>query len=279
MNLNPPDSSIDNGTIARKLKIIHRERTIVNYVPSMMVLGIAVYFQREELLKTHLWILCFCLQVIGASTRHYILGPKFKDFIDGKPFILRLNQFAYFMSGMSMGLHAFDVCRHYGAYSPNFAYTVLIVIGIMAASSNTLQADRSSFITYITTIEASLIGTFIYHFDSAPQFPILYLTINFIYSFYYWKIGHTQMIEQLTSQENLRNIIDIVPGYVFLLNKNKRVYMANKTVLEVYPNILEVELGENDPESTWEASLIEFMNSDKTSEFKEIQTAPNGHMA
>jgi len=265
-----------SNELNHRLKEIHRDRSKKNFIPVMMVFGISVYFQREKLLQTNLWLVCLGLQIVGAAIRNLSVGTKFEDFVRNRPLIVWANLIGFAMSSLGLGLHFFDVIRHYGGQSQNMALSLLITTAMIAGAGNTLQASKASFITYVSTMELAIIFSLFWHWDSSPHYFILLILLNFFYALYHGKIGHQQLIDQINAQNRLENIIDIVPGFVILLDRNKKVYMANKTALEVYPKLLDVELGQNDPDSQWEKMLIDFMNSDKPSMVQEVQSLAHG---
>lgn len=269
--------------IENELHNIHRTRNRIGYLPNFLSLVISVYFQREKLLDGNLWILAFSLVVLGTIIRILIGEVYFKEWSQKVKWARMLNIAGFFILATGWGLHFMDVHQHYGAGAPNVSYTLLIIVAFITGSSTSLSGDKGSYLTFVVTLSGLVALTYLLdpHFTNA--FIILNVILYLFFSISNYKLSHKQLIDVLASQiraskekEKLLNIINTVPGFVGLIDKDLTFYMANQATITMYPGIVGKRLGHLDPNSGWEKFVEDFMASDKNADIHEGHTIYQG---
>lgn len=275
---------MDNNLLVEdELHKTHRKRNRLGYYANPLSFLVSIYFQHSLLALDLRWYVALFLVSSGSLLR-ILIGEVFFDQWKNKvPWARGLSLLSFFMLGTGWSLHFLDVHFHYGAASNNVSYTLLIIAAFVAGSSTSLIADKSSYYTFVVTLTLGAIFTFLSDPQWTNAFVVLNILLYFFFSIGNYKLGHQQLVELIEARiksqsetERLKNIIDTVPGFVGLIDKNQVVYMANQTTQKFYPRILGAKLGAIDPDSDWEKFVIDFMRSDKESDISEQHTKFHG---
>jgi signal transduction histidine kinase len=269
--------------VKQELYSLHRSRNRLGYLPTVLAVAFSFFIQRDELLKGSFWILVLFLIFGGTALRILINEVFFEDWAHEKSWAQNLNYLAFAMLGWGLGAHFFDVFTHYGPTSPNAVYILLITAAFVLGATNSLMGHKKTFFVYITSIEVSCMLTLIYYNNTASNFLIVNILIYYFFSISQYRLGHEQLNELLQTRhasnierDHFKYLIDTVPGFVGLLDKDLRCYAANNTTLKLYPDIIGRRIGDIDPHSKWEEFVMNFMNSDKTSAVTEAHTLFEG---
>lgn len=269
--------------VKQQLYNIHRSRNRLGYLPTVLTVVFSFFIQREELLKGSLWIFVLFLVFGGTALRILVNEVYFKAWAQEKTWALNLNYLAFGMMGLGLGAHFFDVFTHYGATSPNAVYILLVTAAFVLGGSSTLVGHKKTFLIYITSIQLTCILTLFYYNNSASNYLTVNILIYYFFSISHYRLGHNQLLELLQTRhtsnierDRFKYLIDTVPGFVGLLDKELRCYAANNTTLKFYPDIIGRKIGDLDPHSKWEEFVIDFMSSDKTSAVTEAHTIFEG---
>lgn len=265
--------------VEEELKRIHRTRNRIGYFPNLLSLIVSIYFQREELVIDPRWWAAIVFLVIGTLLRIFVNDVIFEEWCKKTKWVLGLNFLGFLLLGAGWGLHFSDVVYHYGPDSNHVSYVLLIIVAFITGSSTSLLADRSSYFTFISTLGAGVILSFVSLADWNNAYIILNVVLFLVFSISHYRLAYKQLVELLESQikaqlekDRLHGIINTVPGFVGLIDKEMTVYMANQASLSIYPNIIGRKIGTVDPGSTWEKYLIEFMQSGKSVDVEEHTT-------
>jgi signal transduction histidine kinase len=271
--------------VQSQLHKIHRTRNRIGYVPNPLTLLVSIYFQRELLLHDSRWWWAIILVFLGTFIRVLVGEVLFDQWEKGKKWARALSILGFVSLAVGWGLHFADIHYHYGASSSNLSYTLLIIAAYMTGASTSLLADKASYYTFVYGLAFMVIGTFCTDLDSQYAFIMLNVIVYLFFSVTNFKISHKQLCDLLESQiksENEKNrlqkIINTVPGFVGLVDKDLVCYLANQNTLNLYPDIIGKKIGNFDATSNWERDVINFVNSDKASEIFEEQTTLSGQM-
>lgn len=275
---------MDNNLLVEdELHKTHHKRNRVGYFTNPLSLIVSVYFQSELLEFDVRWYAALIL-VLGGSALRILVGETFFDqWKRNVSWARNLNILTFFFIALGWSLHFADVHYHYGPSSNNVSYTLLIIAAFVAGSSTSLIADRSSYYTFVLTLIVGTVATFLSDPHWTNAFVVLNIILYAVFSLGNYKLGHQQLVELIESRirsqsesERLKNIINTVPGFVGLIDKDLVCYMANQTTIDLYPKIIGAKIGTIDPDSGWENFIIQFMHSDKKSDVSEQQTVVNG---
>ncbi len=269
--------------LEQELYKTHQKRNRLGYLTNPLSIFISVYFQRSLLEFDVRWYMALVLVVLGSILRILINEVFFEQWKKKVTWARALNFCCFFFIALGWSLHFSDVHHHYGPYSTNISYTLLIIAAFVAGSSTSLIADKMSYYTFVITLSLGTIGTYLSDPLSVNSFVVINIILYLFFSIGNYKLGHRQLVELIESQirsksesERLKNIINTVPGFVGLIDKDLVCYMVNQTTASFYPKLVGSKLGSVDPNSSWEKFVIDFMNSEKKSDVSEQRTLFNG---
>lgn len=270
--------------VEKELHKIHRSRNRVAYIPNPSILFVALYFQRDVLIPDVRWWWVVGLVIVGTILRITVGEFLFEKWEQKDPFVRGLNILAFLSLGVGWGLHFADVYTHYGLESNHLSYTLLVIAAYTASAATSLIADKASYYSFVypmtglTVIVYILGGTF-----HESGYIIITILMYLLFSVTSFKLSHKQLCDLLESrllseQERVRlqKMINTVPGFVGLIDKDHVCYLANQTTLMLYPDIIGKKIGTLDPNSNWEKDVINFMNSDRNADVLEEQTLFQG---
>lgn len=269
--------------VQRELSLIHRSRNRIGYIPNPLSLVVSAWFQREKLILDDRWWWAIALVALGTILRIVINEVYFTQWSQKKKWPRLASIGGFLLLSCGWGLHFSDIHYHYGPDSTHVAYTLLIIIAFITGGSTSLVADRASYYAFVLPLGISVCLSYL----TQPQLDNAYIVLNvFLYLFFSlsnYRIAQKQLQELLVSQintrkesERLRDIINTVPGFVGLFDKDLRAYLANQATLSLYPDIIGKQIGNLDPHSQWEKFLIDFHRSGRLSDVQEHSTTMKG---
>lgn len=273
----------DSKILENELHKIHHSRNRIGYLPNFLSLVVSVYFQREKLLEGNFWIFATGLVVSGTIIRILIGEVFYSQWCKKEKWARVLNITGFFFLALGWGLHFMDVHQHYGAGAPNVSYTLLIIVAFITGSSTSLLADKGSYYTFVITISTVVAATYLLDPKFTNAFIVLNIILYLVFSLSNYKLSFQQLKDLISAQvrtsrekERLTNIINTVPGFVGLLDKDLCCYMANQATLSLYPEIIGRKIGNLDPNSDWELFVQNFMSSGRTADIHEAHTLFEG---
>ena len=269
--------------LEQELHKTHQKRNRLGYITNPISIFISVYFQRALLEFDFRWYAALILVVVGAIFRVLVNEVFFEQWSKKIAWARVLNFCCFFFIALGWCLHFSDIHHHYGPFSTNISYTLLIIAAFVAGSSTSLIADKLSYYTFVITLSIGTIAVYLSDPLSINSFVVINIVLYFFFSLGNYKLGHKQLVELIESQirsksesERLKNIINTVPGFVGLINKDLVFYLANQATANLYPKLVGSKLGSIDPNSSWEKFVIDFMNSEKRSDVSEQRTLVDG---
>lgn len=273
----------DSQLLDNELHKIHHSRNRIGYLPNFLSLVVSVYFQKEKLMDGNLWIVAAFMVVTGTVIRILIGEVFFRQWSQKIEWARVLNIAGFFLLAFGWGVHFYDVHQHFGAEASNVSYTLLIIVAFITGSSSSLIADKASYLTYVITLSAAVAATYLLDPHLTNAFIVLNIILYLAFSLSNYKLSSLQLKELLSSQirtsiekERLTRIINAVPGFVGLLDKDLVCYMANQATLTLYPDIIGKKIGNLDPSSGWEKFVLDFMTSHKKADIFEAHTIFEG---
>jgi signal transduction histidine kinase len=266
------------NAVRQELHKIHRSRSRIAYLPNLISLSISLYFQRENLPLDDRWFIVIILMSLGTFLKVLINEIFFEEWSSGVRWAKGGSYLGTFLLASAWGLHFTDVHNHFGAEAQNVSYTLLIIVAFLTASSTTLLADQISYYLYMGTLSLFVASTYLLDPKLINSYIILNIILYDIVSIGQFRISYKQLCDLIQAQltttqekERLLNFINTVPGFVGLVGPDFICYMANQNTLRVFPGIIGKKLGDIDPNSEWENSIIAFLQSDKQSGISEQQ--------
>ena len=262
-----------------ELHKIHRTRNRIAYIPNPLILFVALYFQRASLKPDIRWWAVIILVMVGTILRVLVGECLFEKWTKHDPLARSLNLVAFLFLGVGWGLHFADIYYHFGLHANNLSYTLLVIAAYTAAASTSLIADKGSYYTFVVPMVGMTIGTYLINPTWQTGYIIITICVYLMFSVSSFKLSHKQLCDLLESrlrseQERLRmqKLIDTVPGFVGIVDKNRTIVLANANVCQMYPGIIGKKIGTIDPKSSWETDMSNFMDSDETTSVFEGQS-------
>lgn len=262
--------------VKKELHKIHRSRNRLGYLPNIISVFLSLYFQREYLSIDLRWWLVIVLMVAGTFLRVVVNEFLSEEWEREVVWVRLLNHFAFTCISASWGLHFADIYLHYGRESTNVFYTLLVMVSFMTGASTTYVGDRVSFFIYVSVMSAIIGLTYFLDPSQAHSYVVINIAIYLIFSITNYRINTRQLCELLAAKitstqekENLKKIINTVPGFVLLIDRNLTCYMVNQPTAKRVPGIVGKTIGTIDRTSNWEEYLIQFMKSEKHSDISE----------
>ena len=268
--------------INTQLHEIHKSRSRIGITLSIFFILTSTFFQREQILNDSLWIIVLVVAGMGLTIRALMSSVFHKKWSDGLVFYKGLNYLGFILFGLGWGLHFLDVYLHYGAQSPNVSYALLIVMGFIASASSTLSADKGSYYTFITTVVLFCLGVYATHFTGDVAI-IVFILLYYAFCFSNYMMIHRQLrslveaqIKSQIESNRLHNVINSVPAFVSLYDREQRCYMANQAFMDAIPHVLGSRLGSITNGSAWEKIAQDFLAGDLSYDVQEYHSLVSG---
>lgn len=270
--------------VQKELHKIHRSRNRIAYIPNPSILFLALYFQRDVLETDARWWWVISLVLVGTFLRVTVGEFLFEKWEKKDPVVRGLNILGFLSLGIGWGLHFADVYAHYGLESNHLSYTLLIIAAYSASAATSLIGDKGSYYSFVVPMVLLTLATYLCGGNFAESgYIIVTIFVYLLFSVSSFKLSHNQLCDLLESRlrseqekNRLQKMMNTVPGFVGLIDKNHVCYQANQTTLMLYPDLIGKKIGSLDPNSRWEKDVCDFIDSDKTSEVFHEETLFQG---
>jgi signal transduction histidine kinase len=270
-----------NQLVQDELYKIYRARNRFAFFLIPLVLTLSIYFQKLSL-DFEAWT-CLVLVFTGTFIRVLINERFYERLASGSLFFRALNVVAFFFLASSLGYHFADVYLHYGAESYNVVFTLLELVPFITSAPTTIGALKEVYFIFVFTLGTWISCTYLYFSGLQHLLGILCNTLFFLFSLGNHRIMYHQLLEMITLQiktrhehERLQKLVDAVPGFVALFDREGICYLANQAILVLYPNLVGRKIGTLDSTSDWERFVLDFLRSDKKSAISEHKTNITG---
>jgi hypothetical protein len=134
----------------------------------------------------------------------------------------------------------------WGPESYRTSNTLLFIGGVVSGATVTLAAHVPSFILFSTIMCGGPISLYLLDRQLEKHSLVMTIVLFYIFNIYQTILGHRQLCVSIQNEihakeekERLQRLIDTVPGFVGILDKNLVVIMANQATLFLYPDFLE----------------------------------------
>lgn len=264
--------------VTRELHKIHRSRNRLGYFPNLLAFFLSIYFQKDNLETDDRWVAAILCIFGGTLIRVLVYEVFFHEWEKGMKWARVLGVTGIFLVSFGWGLHFSDVYFHYGEIANNVVYVLLLIAALITGASTSLIGDKISYYTYVIVMSSFVVVTYL----SQPRLDDLFIVANCLlyvgFSLSNFIVSHKQICELLRSKiqsthenERLLNIINAVPGYVGLIDKDLIYYVANTALIKLYPDVIGKKFGSLDPEANWTGYMYNFLASDKQSATVELK--------
>lgn len=269
--------------VSDRLQSIHFSRMRIGLIPTLLVMSVSYYSQRDQIFQGHVWPVVMILLAVGTIARLIVYELSFEMWRQEVRWVRLLNIFAFFCTGLALGLHYFEVCLVFGPASSNAAFTLLMIGAFMSGASASMATHKGTYHAYVLPLFLASLFTQLYFFGGGKEYVVFYIIGYYIFCLTHFRLGDRQILDLVKAQvsseqerDHLDRIINTVPGFVGIIDSTYVVRMANRTILNLYPFILHSQLGHLDPNSDWETVVTDFMKSDRSFTVFETRTVIKG---
>ena len=274
---------LNQSEVGRKLHEIHYSRNKHNWLFHVMLIILSTYFQREKIFGENYWWFAFILIGLGVIFRNLFVRVFYAKWTAGNRFAAFLNYLGMFTLAMGWSCHFYAVFRVFGPDSYNTSQTLLNIAVIIMGAALSSAAHKKSFQFLALPTLTSIFLLYLLASDSSDEAIMTYLLTFYTFSFYFITIGNKELIRSIENEiaieqdrDRMERIIDTVPGFVSIYNKDLVCIIANKIMLAMYPTIVGQKIGGLETGSDWEDYIVNFHKSDKTMAVNECASFVGG---
>ncbi len=265
------------GEIASELRNTNLSRNRYAYLAQFFIITLSIWYQTE--FKTPYWPYTLALATLGSLARWKgtsvgKTNPKLSD---------RLLWLGFFLFGLAWSYHFY---RNFDPSLPmgeKLFILLFSISGTIFVLQSTLVAAPVSYFVFTAPISVAVLGLYGLHGNSKDLFIILCISVMFFLTTISFMHQHRQLRDFIRSRlENnrerlrMKKIIDGVPGFVGIVNKDGIYTDGNEHILKYYPNLVGTKVGEYTPGSAYSSFVWEFLNSDKESATSETEAVIKG---
>lgn len=269
--------------VNRKLHEIHFSRNKHNWLFHVMLIILSTYFQRAKIFNENYWWFAFVLIGLGVVLRNLFIRVFYDRWKTGDKAAAALNYLGMFTLAMGWSCHFYAVFRVFGPDSYNTSQTLLNIAVILMGAALSSAAHKKSFQFLALPTLLSIFFLYLFASDSSDEAIMTYLITFYSFSFYFITIGNRELIRSVENEiaieqdkNRMERIIDTVPGFVSIYDKNLICIVANKIMLSMYPTIVGRKIGGLETGSDWESYIVKFHESEKTMSVDECASFVEG---
>lgn len=266
-----------------QLHQIHQSRNKNLWVFHIALIFLSTYFQNKIYQTGHFWWLAIVTVVVGLVMRNMLFRVYFAAWKSRKKMAKVLNYTGLLCLALGWGFHFTAVFKSYGPNSYNTGQTLLLIAGIITGAAVSSAAHRKSFHTLCFSLCLYLVLLYIFTPEATDKVVVAYLTIFYGFNTYFINMGNKELRRSIENEEAARKekirvvkIIDTVPGFVGVFDKDLMCIQANKATLELYPGLVGKKIGDLEKNSDWEKYIQNFLESGKNMAVDEAVSTVGG---
>ena len=255
--------------VLEQLHQIHYSRNKNLWIFHTILIVVSTFFQ-QKILEGYYWWIYIAVVAFGLILRNLLFRVYFAEWKSRRPWTKVLSYAGIFSLAIGWSIHFTAVFLAYGANSYNTSKTLLLVAGIITGAAVSAAAHRKSFHTLALTLVLYLTSLYVFGAQGEDKTVVFYLLIFYGFNTYFINMGNRELTRSIENEVEARRekiritrIIDTVPGYVGVFDKNLICLQANQAMLSVYPGLVGKKIGNLEKSSNWESHIEEFVRSDK----------------
>lgn len=271
--------------IKNSIQEVHRLRNRHIWLYHSFLLLISTYFFGENISFGNSWWFAGLVTLTAIISYGILFLPSiFKEWKAEKIWALSLGYFALGMLATGWGLLLWSIKSTYGIETVQFSTAMILIAGLVTCSSLVFQAHRPSFFLHTTIL---CLAPMLVFFSEGSE---LLWYAGLILIFYFFNIGmliqgNRQLVSSVQNEflaqidrDRLSKLMDTVPGYLGIFDKNKVCILANRAAREAYPALLGNKIGNNDPDCNWEKLISDFIDGTEERLVQEALVTHKGHI-
>lgn len=269
--------------VAAKLFQIHYQRNKNLWIFHFALILLSTYFQRADLASTNLWWMALVVMGVGLICRNLLFYVFYKSWRAGKKSARFLNYLSLLFVSLGWSLHFLAIAQVYGLNSYYSSHSILLIAAIMMGGTVSSAAKRKSFHTISFPLWLCIFSYYLYSDASPDNTVIVYLLFLYGFCTYYINLGNKELkrsihteLEAEREKNRIIRIIDTVPAFVCVYDKDFVCIVANKICRDFYPNIVGSKIGGLETKSNWEEHIVKFAESGKSHSVDEASSNVRG---
>lgn len=253
------------------------------YIPHIVLLGLSYYFGRD-IFDQNLWLLTpFVIICFSLISRELILNRLDQTELK-KNFLLNVIFLGgVALSGLGWGIYSYFIMENKGVFSVEGIYVLVIITTLLAGGVTTLSASLKSCALFLTCVAIIPVFYLMKKTQSDSFIVGCVVLVNYLYHIIHAYQSNRHMkamikneMTEYTKRSFLQEIMDALPGFVAILDKDQRFVMVNNYGEGQYrEKILGKTLG-NGGNPVIEKVIKEFIQSEKEGDIKEIHSTTRG---
>jgi C4-dicarboxylate-specific signal transduction histidine kinase len=263
--------------ITSELRKTNLSRTRYGYLAQLIVITLSVWFQTG--FRSQHWYITMGLAVLGGIFRWrgsvaVNTNPVLSD---------RLLSLGFFLFGVAWSHHFF---RNFNMAVPldGKQFILLFAIsGTIYILLTTLVGDPVSYFSFTTPIAVTILGLYGYPNTFEDWFLFLCIlimicitSISFLHQHRQLRSSILSRLETTRERQRLKRVMDGIPGYVGITDKNGVYVDGNENILSILPNLIGTRVGELTNMSSYGNFVNHFLNSNKETQAEETDAILNG---
>lgn len=271
--------------IESRVQEIHRDRNKNIWLYHSFLLIISIYFFWKNFSLSNVWSFSVLVILIAITTHGLIFTPTFNSaFKSGKKLTEFLQYCSLGMMAMGWSMFLWVIKSTFGIQSPQFMSAMILIAGLATCSALVFQTLRPLFYLYTGILCATSMLIFCME-GPQWQWTSLLVFVFFLFNINMLNEGHRQILASVSNEhmarigrDRLSKLMDTVPGYLGIFDKNKVCLIANKAAREAYPDLVGNKIGNNDPGCNWEKLIHDFIEGDEQHYIGEALVTHKGHV-
>ena len=271
--------------VLEQLNQIHYSRNKNLWIFHFITIFLSTYFQSKILEAGNYWWMAIFTLGAGLFLRSLLFKVFFTEWKSRQTWVKFLSYFGLILLAAGWALHFTAVYKAYGADSFHTGQTLLLIAGIVTGGAISSAAHRKSFHMLAVSLSVFISSLYLFSGEFHDKVVIAYFIIFYAFNTYFINLAHRELKRSIENEVNARkekirvvSIIDTVPGYVGVFDKDLVCVQANKALLSIYPQLVGQKIGAFEKNSNWEIHLQEFLESGKVMSVDEAPTLVRGRI-
>lgn len=262
--------------IAQNLHRLHLRGNIIGGVVNIVVATVATFYPGEIFFTHSHWPHAYVIILLGALLR---VGSSFLT--------KNLSQISGTMGsallGIGWGYYFCVITSVFGLESVETSYTLLVLAGVVNAAGTSYRANQIQYALFITILAIIISFRYLISAETSNWYMVLYVVSFYLLNLFTFRISHKQLLRSVEGEvmakyekERFNRLINAVPGYVAILNKDLVYLDANKLTLSLEPHLIGTTLGGGKTASEYIEFIRGFAQSQKELDTQEVSTDYRG---
>ena len=252
------DQSI-NSRLLEELKV----RNDKLFIPQLIGISFSIYFISDILSTNHFVFVPILLVLLSMLIRIKALGLNSQ--VGEILFYLGVS-----LTGLGWGQYFYLVEQHFGLFSLESIYSLLMIATLFGGAVTTLSASiRASFFFHTSLV---IVPAYTLFSNPGPEHKLLgcLFLVSYFYHLHHSFLSHRSIrhmvsreVKELTHRNYLQEFVDVIPGFVAIIDARGNYELVNNYAAGIYRDLITTHV-------CMKALLKEFISEGKAQLVKEV---------